>query len=359
MIQNIVFFIQNFSRPAGSERVTSIIANNLVKQGYNVSILSVCGDNSSFYDIDSRINLFTLINKPEINNKTSFFKVRKGLIKFYSTHKVDLVIDVFAPLSIYTLLLKKKFHYKNITWEHFNYKQNVGLNKYGRKLAVKKSDYIVTLTARDEEYYKAANPNMKSLITHIVNPNPFENSVGLGLPRENLVISVGRLTYQKGFDTMLQVWKKVEKTHPDWKLNIIGSGEERENLLALIKKLDLQSVELIEANNLIGRYYERSKIYLSTARFEGLPMTMIEAQSFGLPIVSFDYDTGPSEIITDGEDGVLVENQNIDEISKQLSSLMEDEERINNYSQQALKNSKRFDSNNIVSRWIEVIGKIE
>ena len=118
MIKSIVFFIQNMSRPAGSERVTSLIANELVKRGYQISILSICGDNTSFYPLDKSIQLDTIIDKEDVNNRKEFFSVLCGLQRYYKIHNTDLVIDIFASLSIYTILLKIFYGYKNkITWE--------------------------------------------------------------------------------------------------------------------------------------------------------------------------------------------------------------------------------------------------
>lgn len=356
-MKNITFFIQNFSRSAGSERVTSIIANALSNK-YNITILSICGDNSSFYKINKNIKLITLIDKNEINNKKYFFKVLQALKKYYSKNKVDLVIDVFASLSIYTLLLKKKYKYKSITWEHFNFNANVGLNKLGRRMSAKKAEYIVTLTEKDKMYYLEALPKMKSKITSIYNPTPYKDvEVDNGL-RENIVLSVGRLTYQKGFDILLKTWSNIEKSMNDWKLLIVGSGEEYDNLIQIIKEYGLKNVEFIAATNKIDEIYKKAKIYVSTARFEGLPMTMIEAQSFGLPIISFDYDTGPSDIVKSGEDGYLIENGNTEELNKALIGLMDNEKQITVFSDKAKISSKRFENSEIEKKWFNLIEEL-
>lgn len=354
-MKKIVFFIQNFSRPAGSERVTSIIASGLANNGYDVTVLSICGDNTCFYTIDNKVKLFTLFDKAKVNNKFNFFKIYFKLKKFYKQNKVDIVIDVFASLSIFTLLLKNKFGFKNITWEHFNYKQNIGLNKYGRKLAVKKSDYIVTLTQRDKQFYLAANPKIKSQICYILNPCSFDRIEHDKYEKENTILSVGRLTWQKGFDIMLLAWKELERKLPNWTLKIIGAGEEKENLINLCNTLELKNIQLINATNNVQEYYYKSKIYLSTSRFEGLPMTMIEAQFFGLPIISFNYDTGPAEIINNNVNGYLVENGNVNELISCLVKFALDENAINQFSINARRASKRFEQTKIINEWLKLI----
>ena len=356
MVKSIVFFIQNYSRHAGSERVTSLIANELVNQGYDISILSICGDNTSFYKIDSRVKLYTLIDKEEVSNKKSFFSIMHKLKLFYKVHKVDLVIDVFAALSIYTILLKKKFGFKNITWEHFNYTVNTGMNRIGRKMAVRFSDQIITLTNTDKEYYEADN-KIRGKIDYIYNPSPYQD-VTLDKERKKWIISVGRLTYQKGFDRLIKVWKLIEDKC-DWQMLIFGDGEDKESLQKQIDDSGLQRIKLMGAVKNIDEYYKQASIYLSTARFEGLPMTMIEAQSFGVPIISFDYDTGPKEIVSDKIDGIIIprkdEDEMINECAETLQEVINDSNRLEKFSIETLKQSNRFKIEEISKKWHDVI----
>ena len=359
MIKSIVFFIQNFSRSAGSERVTSIIANELVKQGYDVSVLSICGDNTCYYSLDNRIKLYTLFNKESVNNRKEFFAVLSNLKKFYNTHKVDLVIDIFAALSIYTVILKKKFGFKNLTWEHFNYKVNTGMNKIGRKMAVRFSDQIVTLTNTDKHYYLDDN-KIKGKIDYIYNPSPYQNVIS-NYDREHLIVSVGRLTSQKGFDRLINVWELVEKKC-DWKLMIFGDGDDKDILQEQIDNKHLKNIKLMGAVKNIDEYYNKSSIYVSTARYEGLPMTMIEAQSFGIPIVSFDYDTGPKEIVNDNHNGFIIEQGDeesmIRNCSEKLLLLVNNEELRTSFSHDAYNSSLRFTTDSIISKWINLLEEL-
>ncbi|MBR6148811.1 MAG: glycosyltransferase family 4 protein [Lachnospiraceae bacterium] len=362
MIKNIVFFIQNFSRPAGSERVTSIIASELSKRGYDVTILSICGDNTCFFELDEKVRLYTLIDSETVDNKKQFFKVIHKLSEFYRNNKTDIVIDVFAALSIYTILLKKRFGLKNITWEHFNYKINTGMNRLGRQLAVRYSDQIVTLTKTDMEYYIESN-KIRGKITYIYNPSPYQNVdlTDIEKERKNLIISVGRLTYQKGFDRLIEVWRLVEPKC-DWELLILGDGEEREKLQDQIDKYGLKRIKLMGNVKHIEEYYRKASIYVSTARYEGLPMTMIEAQSFGLPIISFDYDTGPKEIIFDEKDGIIIHKDEdgimIKNMSEKLVKCIGDVINIQKMNINARIKSKEYDMENIINRWLEVVENI-
>lgn len=356
MRKTIVFFIQNFSRPGGSERVTAIIANELVKKGYDISILSICGDNTSFFDLSPEIKLVTLFNKAEVNNKKEFFSVLRELKKFYSGNHVDIVIDVFAALSIYTILIKKQLGLKNISWEHFNYNVNTGMNRLGRKLAVRYSDQIITLTNTDKQNYEKNN-KIRCKIDYIYNPSPFQNPI-VDQVKQKWLISVGRLSYEKGYDRLIKAWSHSEN-YCDWELLILGDGKERNELQKLIDQLQLKRVKLIGAVKDVEKYYRQASIYISTSRYEGLPMTMIEAQSFGIPIISFDYENGPKEIIENDKTGIIIskgdEGEMIANCSKEIISLINDPIRINRYSNNAKISANRFEMTPIIEKWNKII----
>ena len=168
-------------------------------------------------------------------------------------------------------------------------------------------------------------------------------------------MAIGRLTAQKGFDKLLDIWKKIEEKDSEWELYIIGSGEDREKLLSQKESLNLKRVIFIENTKNIKEYYKKASIYLMTSRFEGLPMTLIEAQSFGLPIISYDIKTGPKDIVNDSEDGYLIENDDKEKFADKFLELSQDREKIQKFSQKAYENSKRFKLDSIIEKWKEVL----
>lgn len=359
-MKNIIFFIQNISRPAGSERVTSIIASELAERGYGVSIVSICGNNTCYYPLNSKIKLYTLFNQNELDNRKFFLKVLNKLNSFYKHNKIDVCIDVFAALSIYTLIMKVRYRFKNVSWEHFNYKINTGMNKLGRKLAIRFSDAIVTLTNTDKNYY-TKNNIVKGIIMCIYNPSPYQNVSDRLLNKEKIIISVGRLNYQKGFDRLVKLWSIVENK-TNWQMLIFGEGEELQNLQELILKMGLKRIKLMGATKNIDYYYSIASLYISTARFEGLPMTMIEAQSFGLPIISFDYDTGPREIIKNNINGIIVqentESKLIYSTAYKLLGLLNSPEVICKMSIASKKSSVRFSTKLIIDKWDNLLKEL-
>lgn len=361
MAYKIAFFIQNMSRGAGSERVTALIANGLAECGYEVSIISVCGENTCFYPLNKSIFLHTLIKKDNVDNKRYFFKVKKALEGFLSDHKVDLIIDVFAAMSVYSNLVKKQYGIKNITWEHYNYLNNTGMYWVNRRIAIKRSDYIITLTETDKNYYLSNNPKLSGKIDYIYNPSPYQN-VTFEEQHENTVAAIGRLIPLKGFHHLLDVWRIVEDNNDSWLLKIVGAGQEEINLKRKAEELKLKRVVFTGATNKVEQIYKEASILVSTSDKEGLPMTMIEAQSFGLPIVSFDYETGPKEIITNNMDGYIVFEKDLNKRNEQMAAyilkLMQDDSLRKKMSSNSYSASRRFATEPIVKKWDDLIKNI-
>lgn len=355
---NICFLIYNISNSAGSERVTSMIANELSKDSHNVSILSLCGNNKCFYDLESNIKVKTLYeNVSNINYKTKYLAILNKVYQFYKENKIEIVIDVYANMSMFTIPIKKLLQIKNISWEHSNFYSDSddGKVKMSRKLACKYSNALITLTKEDIETYKKNLQEVNCYIDYIYNPTPFPNVEHSKLNTNN-IITVGRLTYQKGYDMLLKAWKKVIMKNKEWNLIILGRGEEEQNLKRQKQELELENVSFEGVSNNIQKYYKEASIFVSSSRCEGLPMCMIEAKSFGIPIVAFDCKTGPSEIIENGENGFLVENGNVDELAEKLLFLMENRNKILEFSSKS--NIEKFDIKVIMKKWNDIINKI-
>ena len=246
--------------------------------------------------------------------------------------------------------------FKNISWEHFNFTSNEGMNKIARVLACKFSNVLITLTNEDREEYIRNIKNIKCKIDYIYNPTPFPNAKKSKLNEKN-VITVGRLTYQKGYDLLLQAWKFVEEKNNQWKLYIYGEGEDEKKLKEQKKQLKIKNVIFCGKTTHIEKCYQNASIYVSSSRFEGLPMCMIEAQSFGLPIVSFNCKTGPSEIVKNNINGFLVENENTTELAEKILNLMNNRNLLLKFAEE-VKESSKFQMNSIIKKWELIIKNI-
>ena len=145
------------------------------------------------------------------------------------------------------------------------------------------------------------------------------------------------------------------KKSPDWILEIYGNGSERENLQNKINKLRLEKSFLLKgAEKNIQEKYLESSIYVMSSRFEGMPMVLLEAMTYGLPIISFDCPCGPKDIIKDNEDGFLVEFGNIEQMAEKIEKLISDEEKRKLFGKNARKNVERFSADTIMKEWKEL-----
>lgn len=352
-MKKICFFSGNIGRRGGTERVTSLIANRLVELGYSVTIISAINNSKSFFQLDSRINLdrlYTNCNGLKFNI-TVIYKLRKK-IKEYN---FDYIIDIDTIHSFFSIPATIGLKTKVISWEHFNFYSDLGVRRrrWGRILAAKYAHRIVTLTNEDREAF-LENIRVRAKIDYIYNPTPYPNEKRNECTSK-IAISIGRLTNQKGFDKLLNIWQKIEEKNKEWILYIIGSGENREKLLEQKEELNLKRVIFIENTENIKEYYKKASIYLMSSRFEGLPMTLIEAQSFGLPIISYDIKTGPREIITNGKNGYLIENDNQDLFIEKVLELIKNEEKLQKFSKEAYRSSKKYILENIIDKWREIL----
>ena len=172
---------------------------------------------------------------------------------------------------------------------------------------------------------------------------------------------MGRFHSQKGYDYLAKVAIKVLSRHTDWQWDIYGSGDK---LIEQELKRKLEEGSVFSQVNFKGNVkgteniYPNHSIYVMTSRYEGLPLVLLEAQQYNLPIVSFRCPTGPSEIVEDGINGYLIDCYDVDQMSEKLLELMENDDLRQSFSEHAKDNMDKFDKNKILNQWIELIETI-
>jgi glycosyltransferase involved in cell wall biosynthesis len=352
-MKSLCFFISSIDLTGGTARVTTEIANQLSLLGYKVTILSMYG-HAPCFKLNDKIGLKYVFKKKrafKLFLPIVILKLRKQL----SAISPDILINVDTALFIYSLTGGYGLKFKNIAWEHFNFKASLNskIRTISRRLAASKSAAIVTLTHADRVYWKNGI-DCKAPVYVINNPSPYKSINYSDKSDNRIVLSVGRLTAQKGFDRLIAAWSMVKPHFNHWQLHIVGSGELQTELTDLIKKSGVENTaKLIAATDCIEQHYQNAAIYCMASRFEGFPMVLLEAQSFGLPTISYDCDTGPSEILTP-ENGVLVENGNIAALADALTNLMNEEQKRSALGQQAFKDAAQYDIDQIIPQWISL-----
>ena len=151
-------------------------------------------------------------------------------------------------------------------------------------------------------------------------------------------------------------FEKILKKVPEAKLNILGDGEDKEKLQSKIKEYNLQDRLILKGKvSNVEDYYKNSSLYVMTSRFEGLPMTLLEAKSYKMPIVSFDCPTGPSEIIRNNINGYLVKANDIKEMSNKVNSVLLDDKKLKKFSDKAELDIDKFNINSIINKWTNIL----
>ena len=354
----ICFFGGNISSTGGTERVSTIIANKLAEEGHDVYLMSLVKCEGSSFELNNKIKVICMENGSG-NNKKNFIPIVKELKGIFDKYKFDVLIEVDVMLRIFTFLATRHRNMKVVSWEHFNFRTNLGtrLRDIARRVAAKTSDYIVTLTEKDKlDYEKSLK--CKAKVICISNPLVFYPTKYSEL-KNKVILSVGRMHPQKGFDMLLEAWSKVVKEDNTWELRIAGDGADFEQTKALAKEYGVEdSVDFLGHVSEVQKQYLESSIYVMSSRYEGFPMVLLEAMSFGLPVVSFDCHTGPSDIIRNNDDGLLVEDGNTDKLAENILKLMKNDEMRISMGNNAKDNIKRYDINNIMDKWNELIKEL-
>lgn len=356
-MKKIGFLIMNFENGGGTERVTSIIANELVDRNYEVTIYSCQKGNKCKFPIDSRVHLCSLEGEKHKNPIWRKIQVIEKLVKTVKKDNIEIMIAVDVALYLYLIPLQVKHLCKCIAWEHFNYYINpTKMVKYARKFAAKYADCVVVLGKNDLKNYKNHYKRINRIM-YIYNPIAIEIN-----PKANIkskkIIAIGRLNEQKGFDLLIEAWSKLEADFKDWEVNIFGEGILKEKLQKQIHDKNLKKFFLKGYSKNVAKEMTDSSIFVLSSRYEGFVLVLLEAQAVGLPCISFDCKEGPSEIIDDGVNGFLVEPLNSDLLAEKMSALMKDEDLRKKFSEKSTKDLYRFERKQIIDKWDTLLNEI-
>jgi glycosyltransferase involved in cell wall biosynthesis len=351
----ILYIVPTINNEGGVARVLSIKANYLVENfGYEVHILTQNeGNNPLFFSYNEKIVLHDLVLR---GNKISFFfQYGKALKKALSDINPDIIVVCDNGLKAYCIPFIIKTNIPIVfechgskyieEEEQSKYFSSTKIRVLFKELSAKRFKKFVALS---EESLKEWNVN-----NGVVIPNPiwFEVSTFADL-KSKKVIAVGRHSYEKGLDRMLQIWQKVIVKHPDWNLEIYGKSNENQELQKLANSLDINNnVTFFEPVKNINDKYLGASIVVMTSRTEGFGMVLIEAMALGLPVVAYDCPCGPRSIIQNNENGFLVEDGNIDLFIQKIELLIEDDNLREQMGQNAKNSVSKYNLVTIMQQW--------
>ena len=376
----IVYCTPSLYIPGGVERVLITKANYLADViGYDVYIVLTDGkEKEPYYPLSGKVHVINLdIGFEElwglgfIKKSLVYLKkqrvFRKELSKALCEIKPDITISLLRREINFLCSIQdgskkigemhvNKAHYRNFEGKDYNLIKGIFAKLWMQSLVrkLKKLDKMVVLSEADKHSW-----NEISNIAVIPNPLPFDiREADTTMLQKKQVIAVGRYVYEKGFDRLLDSWQFVSAKHPDWELVIYGAGD--------TSAYEKQAQGLGIANvckfngpvQNIQEKYAESSIYALTSRFEGFGMVIIEAMSNNIPVVAFNCPYGPQSIITNGKDGFLVEDGNVEQLAERICYLIELPDERKEMGRNAIEKAKKYGIDAIGKRWIELFDEV-
>lgn len=384
---NILFLLKQLET-GGLEVVTAVLANKFVAEGHNVSVFAFLGGKHSIAErFDSRIKLYA--QDDYAVSKENVAKLRKILVD----DKIDIIINQWGlPYTPIKTARKaaEGLNVKIISVYHnapsFNgriQKLNIALMGcenpvkrmmlYAMRWAFKKvtsrgmaynykecDKFLVLSPSYIEEFKRFTGLREVNHLQVLTNPITVVNEDFKYSMEDKCkeIVYVGRLDFvQKRVYRVIDTWNYLEERFPDWRLTIVGDGDDRENLENHVKALGLKRVSF-EGFQKPVPYYKRASILLLTSDFEGFPLVLAECMSFGVIPAVYNSYSAVGDIIADGKDGIVIpyhqEEYKAEEAASLLEGIMENEDKRNAMAQTAIEKSKEYSVERIYQEWEKV-----
>ena len=243
-----------------------------------------------------------------------------------------------------------------IGWEHNHFHENM---KYAERIAnsAKSLDYLVLVSSELQKFYAKKLQNSNCMCIYI--PNSIDKLPPKMAPlKTKRLVSVGRLSPEKGYLDLLKIFNKLAKKNSNWELDIIGDGVEKEKIKKYIEANGLSdrvTLHGFQGKEYIDRVLNDSSIYLMTSYTESFGIVLIEAMSHGVPCIAFDSAEGAKEIINSGENGYLIKNRSFDAMIMKIEDLIKDRDERLRIGKQARESVKKYTSSIVGEEWITLI----
>ncbi|SFD07828.1 glycosyltransferase family 4 protein [Algibacter pectinivorans] len=354
----LVYIVNRIDGPGGLERVLSIKASMLAdKYDYDVHIITLNQDRTDlFYEFSNKIVYHNVIAVG--NPILKVFKYVNSLRKTIASINPDVIAvcdDGLKGLFLPILLGKPApmVYERHVSRQAGNSSENKSiLSKFKIGITFKLMNFGAKFY---NKFVVLTNGNLNEwrLKNIMVIPNPLsfypEESSTLS---NKIVLAVGKQSYQKGYDRLLKSWQMVNKKFPDWTLHIYGTISKKENLDGLAKTLNIKDiVNFYPPVKNIKEKYKEASVYVLSSRYEGFGMVLTEAMAYGVPCVAFNCPYGPSDIITDKKNGIIVPNGDVKGLALGVIKLINNEELRKNMGQKAKIDVKRYFPEQIVAQW--------
>ncbi len=343
-VKKIAFLVLHLGF-GGAERAV-ISEANLLCEFCDVEIISFYKlyDKPAF-DVNKKIKITYLTenitpNKAElkaaIKNKSISSLLREGFVSLKILYlRRYLMKKAIKGLNVDIAISSRFLYHKMLTrnikkgvvciaQEH-NHHNNNKKYIYKQIRAVRDMDYFMPVSKELTDFYR---PKLKGKVRCHYIPHHLEYMPDtVSTLNSKNIVSIGRLSKEKGIDDLIKIFSLVSESHPDWTLHIIGDGDCRLQIEAEIRQNGLEDKIILygfKNREEINSILSNSSIFATTSHTEAFGLVIIEAQSFGIPCVAFDSARGALEIINNQENGIIIKNRSVSDMADAINTLITD-----------------------------------
>ena len=355
-MKNIGILVYDCSLTGGAERVAIAMAEEFSAK-YKVHLISLFCQKEETLPKDERYET-AVIHPQTVSITKNFFSLSSSLRQYLQENKIDLLFSITAGVVTLAIHAARGKSIKTVFCEHSTLENKT----YGKKhelrqfLGAKLCDKSVALTERDRGNFLRMYKMPEDKVVTILNWSDADVSFTPYDAQSKKIIAVGRLEAVKGYDKMIAAAQAVFEAHPDWHWDIYGGGTHRERIQRDIDARGMSEFITLhgDCRDVHSRYGEYA-LFVQTSYYEGFSLTLLEARRAGLPVVSFDCPTGPSEIVEDGVNGILVPAYDVDQLAQAINGLIEDGERRISMAAHSQDDLQKFSKEKLLKQWDALI----
>ena len=354
----VLFYIHAVSG-GGGERVLATLTNVFASQGIKVHLATRL-DASFAYDVDDRVALHDLYESCDRSfGLLNSLKFRSNIRRIAKSVKPDIIVAFMAAMGCSVIFSTAGLGIPVIVCEHTNVLRFISHSlNFKRRVLYPFASAVTVLTMHDHDLLRQRLGNVEYM------PNPIrllEPSNDL-MSRRKVVLAVGRVSQWKvkGFDNLIRCWGKLCYDFPDWKLEIAGDADDdsKAYLGSLAQECNCINYEFLGFRKDVEQLMLSSQVFCLSSRVEGLPMALLEAMNCGCCCVSFDVVTGPRDIIDDNVSGIIAVNQDNDDLTQKLRTVLADETMRCSLASKAQSSVRKYSIEHILERWNVLLDKV-
>jgi glycosyltransferase involved in cell wall biosynthesis len=353
----------------GVERFICDLANHLAEQGMDVAVGSV---DTPAADVRYPLNAGVRVVAGRVRRSAppheadatrwkrnwrlfhAQWRTGRALAQLVRSERPDVVVLNGLTTACSALLFDRRFARRAICCDHNHFAARSRPWQRLRQWLYPGVAAVVSLTEADAPKFRELNPR-----TRVIHNASLLRAGEPALPSSPLVLAVGRHVAQKGFDLLVKAWPAVVAAVPAARLRVIGEGPLRASAQELASQLGVAgSIEWLDPTSKIERHYREAAVFVLPSRYEGMPITLLEAQALGIPAVAFDCPTGPAEIVVP-DTGVLVPALDVAALSDALIRVLRDPALRRRMAQGAIERSRRLFSHEAhLRQWTDLVREV-